>query len=177
MSTTAPKPVTTPLPVQLSAPECAAFLLPHLAMPKRGPTCTLGYERVFHRILWGRYPGRPGPCGPVPPDAHGTAARHDTTVYKVCARWAADGALGPACRARVRPLAAAQPLAPSLLHGDATHTVAPKGGMVWGPRGPNPRRATRSLPSSIRRAPSERLSPWLPSTRPTWSCGRRASTP
>ena len=36
MSTTAPKPATTPIPVQLSEPEFEAFILPHLSMPKRG---------------------------------------------------------------------------------------------------------------------------------------------
>jgi hypothetical protein len=46
MSTTAAKPATTPIPVQLSAPEFEAFLLPHLSMPKRGPKCTLGYIRL-----------------------------------------------------------------------------------------------------------------------------------
>ena len=48
MSTTAPKPVTTPIPVQLSEPEFEAFILPHLSMPKRGPKCKLGYYRVFN---------------------------------------------------------------------------------------------------------------------------------
>ena len=47
MSTTAPKPATTPIPVQLSEPEFEAFILPHLSMPKRGPKCKLGYYRVF----------------------------------------------------------------------------------------------------------------------------------
>ena len=51
MSTTAPKPVTTPIPVQLSAPELEAFILPHLSMPKRGPKCKLGYYRVFN-LIW-----------------------------------------------------------------------------------------------------------------------------
>src|SRR2546427_2516692 len=46
MSTTAPKPATTPIPVQLSEPEFEAFILPHLSMPKRGPKCKLGYYRV-----------------------------------------------------------------------------------------------------------------------------------
>jgi len=55
MSTTAPKPVTTPIPVQLSEPEFIAFIFPHLSMPKRGPKCTLGYHRVFHLILWVLY--------------------------------------------------------------------------------------------------------------------------
>src|SRR5262245_31617418 len=51
MSTTAPQPVTTPSPVQLSAPEFEAFILPHLSMPKRGPKCKMGYYRVFNLIL------------------------------------------------------------------------------------------------------------------------------
>src|SRR5262245_52315527 len=51
MSTTAPKPATTPIPVQLSEPEFEAFLFPHLSMPKRGPKCKLGYYRVFNLIL------------------------------------------------------------------------------------------------------------------------------
>src|SRR2546425_6897347 len=42
MSTTAPKPVTTPMPVQLSAPEFEVCILPHLSMPKRGLKCKLG---------------------------------------------------------------------------------------------------------------------------------------
>src|SRR5215471_19943097 len=48
MSTTAQQPATTPIPVQLSAPEFDAFLLPHLSMPKRGPQCKLGYYCVFN---------------------------------------------------------------------------------------------------------------------------------
>ena len=42
MSTTASKPVTTPIPVQLSEPEFTAFILPHLSMPKRGPEVQTG---------------------------------------------------------------------------------------------------------------------------------------
>ena len=57
MSTTAPKPATTPIPVQLSEPEFEAFLLPHLSMPKRGPKCKLGYYRVFNLILRVLYTG------------------------------------------------------------------------------------------------------------------------
>jgi hypothetical protein len=58
-STTAPKPVTTPIPVHLSAPEFEACILPHLSMPRRGPKCTLGYHRVFNLILWLLYTGMP----------------------------------------------------------------------------------------------------------------------
>src|SRR5437660_12745465 len=76
MSTTAPKPATTPIPGQLSAPEFEAFLLPHLSMPKRGPKGTLGYDHVFTLILWGLYTGMQWKCLPVPTDAHGTPALH-----------------------------------------------------------------------------------------------------
>jgi transposase len=86
MSTTAPKPATTPIPVQLSEPECEAFLLPHLSMPKRGPKCTLGYYRVFNLILWVLYTGMQWKCLPVPQDAQGKPAIHYTTVYKVFLR-------------------------------------------------------------------------------------------
>jgi hypothetical protein len=51
MSTRAKHAATTPIPVQLSAPEFHEFILPHLSMPKRGPTCKLGYHRLFNLIL------------------------------------------------------------------------------------------------------------------------------
>src|SRR5712691_13198974 len=102
MSTTAPKPVTTPIPVQLSAPEFEAFILPHLSMPKRGPKCKPGYYRVFHLILWVLYTGMPWKCLPVPTDAQGNPAIHYTTVYKVFVKWADDGSLWQAFLASVR---------------------------------------------------------------------------
>ena len=64
MSTTAARPVTTPLPVQLSDSEFTAFILPHLSMPKRGPKCKLGYYRVFNLILWVLYTGMQWKCVP-----------------------------------------------------------------------------------------------------------------
>ena len=149
MSTTAAKPATTPIPVQLSETEFSAFILPHLSMPKRGPKCKLGYYRVFNLILWVLYTGMQWKCLPVPQDAQGKPAIHDTTVYKVFAKWADDGSLWQAFVASVRHLAVEKQLDLSVLHGDGTNTVAKKGGMVLGTRGTNTRRATRSLPSSI----------------------------
>jgi len=66
MSTTAQKPATTSIPVQLSEPEFEAFILPHRSMPKRGPRCKLGYYRVFNLILWVLYTGMQWKCLPVP---------------------------------------------------------------------------------------------------------------
>jgi hypothetical protein len=48
MSTRAQHAATTPIPVQLSAPEFHALIWPHLSRPKRGPTCQLGDHRVFN---------------------------------------------------------------------------------------------------------------------------------
>jgi len=116
-------------------------------MPKRGPKCKLGYYCVFNLILRVLYTGMQWKCVPVPTDAQGKAAIHDTTVYKVFAKWADDGSLWQAFVASVRHLVAEQHLDTSVLHGDGTNTVAKKGGMALATRGTNTRRARRSLPS------------------------------
>jgi transposase len=124
----APKPATTPIPVQLSEAEFHEFILPHLSLPKRGPKCKLGYHRVFNLILWVLYTGMQWKCLPVPPDGHGKPAIHYTTVYKVFAKWADDGSLEHAFIASVGHLADHHQLDLSILHGDGTNTVAKKGG-------------------------------------------------
>ena len=146
MSTTAPKPATTPIPVQLGEPEFEAFILPHLSMPKRGPKCKLGYYRIFNLILWMLYTGMQWKCLPVPHYAQGKPAIHYTTVYKVFAKWADDGSLWQAFVASVRYLAAEQHLDTSILHGDGTNTVAKKGEMASGILATSTRRARRSSP-------------------------------
>src|SRR5467141_2954350 len=128
MSTTAAKPATTSIPVQLSDSEFTAFILPHLSMPKRGPKCKLGYHRVFNLILWVLYTGMQWKCLPVPTDAQGHAAIHYTTIYKVFARWSDDGSLEDAFIASVKHLVDQHQLDLSVLHGDGTNTVAKKGG-------------------------------------------------
>jgi transposase len=147
MSTTAPTPATTPIPVQLAEPEFEAFILPHLSMPKRGPKCKLGYYRVFNLILWVLYTGMQWKCLPVPHDAQGKPAIHYTTIYKVFAKWADDGSLWQAFVASVRHLAAEQQLDLRVLHGDGTNTVAKKGAMALATRATNIRKGKRSSPS------------------------------
>ncbi len=146
MSTTAPTPVTTSIPVQLSEPEFEAFLLPHLSMPKRGPKCKLGYYRVFNLSLWVLYTGMQWKGLPVPTDPDGKPVIHYTTVYKVFATWADDGSLWQACVASVRHLAAEKQLDLSVLHGDGTNTVAQKGALAWATRATSTRKERRSLP-------------------------------
>ena len=149
MSTTASKPATTPIPVQLSEPEFTAFILPHLSIPKRGPKCKLGYHRVFNLILWVLYTGMQWKCLPVPTDSTGKPAIHYTTVYKVFAKWTDDGSLWQAFLASVRHLVAKKHLDTSVLHGDGTNTVAKKGAMALDIRGINTRRARKSSRSRI----------------------------
>jgi transposase len=148
ISTTAQKPATTSIPVQLSETEFTAFILPHLSMPKRGPKCKLGYQRVFNLILWVLYTGMQWKCLPVPTDSTGRPAIHYTTVYKVFAKWADDGSLWQAFVASVAHLSAAKKLDLRILHGDGTNTVAKKGGMGSATRGTNIRKGRRSSPSS-----------------------------
>src|SRR5713101_6361637 len=147
MSPTAKKPATTPIPVQLSATEFTAFILPHLSRPKRGPQCKLGYHRVFNLILWVLYTGMQWKCLPLPHDTHGKPEIHYTTVYRVFAKWAGDGSLWQAFMASVAHLSAEKKLDLSVLHGDGTNTVAKKGGMALGILGTNTRRARKSSPS------------------------------
>jgi len=144
MSTTAAKPATTPIPVQLSDSEFTAFILPYLSMPKRGPQCTLGYHRVFHLILWVLYTGMQWKCLPVPTDTCGKPAIHYTTIYKVFAKWADDGSLWQAFVASVRHLAAEHHLDLRILPGDGTNTVAKKGAMGLGTRATSTRQGRRS---------------------------------
>ena len=177
MSTTAPTPATTPIPVQLSEPEFTAFILPYLSMPKRGPKCKLGYCRVFNLILRVLYTGMQWKCLPTPTDPNGKPAIHYTTVYKVFAKWADDGSLWQAFVASVRHLAAEKQLDLSVLHGDGTNTVAKKGAMGLATRATNTRRARKSSRSRTTMATSERLSPWLRSMKPIWCCCPRASKP
>ena len=144
MSLPTPKPATTPIPVQLSETEFTTFILPHLSMPKRGPKCKLGYQRLFNLILWVLYTGMQWKCLPVPTDTNGKPAIHYTTVYRAFAKWADDGSLWQAFVASVRHLAAEKQLDLRILHGDGTTTVAKKGGMALGSRGINTRRVTKS---------------------------------
>jgi len=158
MSTPAPKPATTPIPVQLSEPEFEAFILPHLSMPKRGPKCKLGYCRVFNLILWGLYTGMQWKCLPIPQAPQGQPVIHYTTIYKVFAKWADAGSLWQAFVASVRPLATEQQLDLSVLHGDGTNTVAQKGAMALGMRATNIR-SSRSRGMTFRHSLPAGLGP------------------
>jgi transposase len=174
MSAPAKNAATTPIPVQLSETEFNEFIFLHLSMPKRGPTCKLGYHRLFNLILWVLYTGMPWKCLPVPKDAQGKSVIHYTTVYRAFAKWADDGALWQAFVASVRHLAAEKHLDVSVLHGDGTNTVAKKGAMVLGIRGTNIRRARKSSPLRTTMAMCCRHAQSLQSMKRIWDCFQMA---
>jgi hypothetical protein len=144
MRTTAKHPHSTPIPVQLSEPEFNQFIFPHLSMPKRGPKCKLGYYRLFNLILWVLYTGMQWKCLPIPKDATGKPAIHDTNVYRAFAKWAGDGSRQQAFIASVPHLSAEKKLDLRVLHGDGTNTVAKKGETGLATRATSIRRGKRS---------------------------------
>src|SRR5215207_10507473 len=144
MPTSATRPATTSIPVQLSAPEFHEFIFPHLSMPKRGPKCKLGYHRLFNLILWVLYTGMQWKCLPIPKDPTGRSEIHYTNVYRAFAKWADDGSLQQAFIASVAHLAAEKHLDLCILHGDGTNTVAKKGAMGLATQVTNTRRARKS---------------------------------
>jgi transposase len=159
MSTTAKNPEITPIPVQLSESEFTAFIFPHLSRPKRGPTCKIGYYRLFNLILWVLYTGMQWKCLPIPKDTTGKPEIHYTTIYRAFAKWADDGSLQQAFMASVAHLADEKKLDLRVLHGDGTNTVAKKGGMASGIPAINIRRARRLSPLPITRAISSLHAP------------------
>lgn len=115
------------IPVQLSAGEFEQFICPHLSRPKRGPQCKIGYHKPFNYLLKVLYTGMQWKELPIDKDAEGKAELHYTGVFKLFARWVADGSLDRAFVASVKHLAQAKQLDLSLLHGDGSNTVAKKG--------------------------------------------------
>jgi transposase len=140
------KPGSTAIPVQLSAPEFAAFILPHLSRPKRGPQCKIGYHKPFNYLLKVLYTGMQWKELPIDTGPEGKAELHYTGVFKLFARWAEDGSLERAFLASVQHLDEAQKLDLSLLHGDGSNTVAKKGARPLATVATNTRKARKCSP-------------------------------
>ena len=75
MTSSPPLPTATPdsaaIPVQFNAQEFAAFILPPLSLPQRGPQCKSGYPKPCNSLLkvlytgmqWQELPSDKGPEG------------------------------------------------------------------------------------------------------------------
>jgi hypothetical protein len=137
------KPDSPAIPVQVSAQEFEAFILPHLSRPKRGPQCKIGYHKPFNYILKVLYTGMQWKELPIEKGPEGTAELHYTGIFKLFARWAEDGSLEQAFIASVQHLDEANRLDLSLLHGDGSNTVAKKGGTRSATAATNTRKARK----------------------------------
>ena len=140
---TAAPPDSTAIPVQLSAPEFAEFILPQLSLPRRGPRCKIGYHNPFNYLLKVLYTGMQWKELPIDTGPEGKAELHYTGVFKLFARWAEEGSLERAFIAAVKHLDAAKKLDLSLLHGDGSNTVAKKGARTLATAATNPRRGRK----------------------------------
>jgi len=143
---TVTKPDSTAIPVQLNAQEFTEFILPHLSLPKRGPQCKVGYHKPFNYILKVLYTGMQWKELPIDKAPEGKAELHYTGVFKLFARWAADGSLERAFLASVHHLDEAKKLDLSLLHGDGSNTVAKKGARALVTVATNTRRGRKCSP-------------------------------
>jgi hypothetical protein len=177
MSTACKNPETTPIPVQLSEPECTEFIFPHLSMPKRGPRCKLGYHRLFNLILWVLSTGMQWKGLPIPKDTTGKPEIHDTNISRAFAQWADDGSLQQAFMASVAQLADEKNLDLRVLHGDGTNTVAKKGVMGLATRATSTRRGRRSSPSPTPMAMSSLPYQWHPCMKRIGGCCQRVYKP
>ena len=121
------KPGSTAIPVQFSAPEFAALILPPLSRPKRGPQCKIGSHKPFNYLLQVLYTGMQWKELPIAKAPEGKAELHSTGVCKLFARWAEDGSLARAVLASVKYLDEAKQLDLSLRHGDGSNPVAKNG--------------------------------------------------
>jgi hypothetical protein len=140
---TAATPDSTAIPVQVSTPEFAEFILPHLSLPQRGPQCKIGYHKPFNYILKVLYTGMQWKELPIDKGADGNAELHYTGVFKLFARWAEDGSLQRAFIASVTHLDETKKLDLSLLHGDGSNTVAKKGATRSATAATNTRKAKK----------------------------------
>ena len=150
MTSVPPSPVAkrglTAIPVQLSAPEFATFILPPLSRPKRGPQCKIGSHKPFNYLLQVLDTGRQWKELPIDKAPEGKAELHYTGGFKLFARGAEDGSLERAFLASVKHLDEAKKLDLSLLHGDGSNTVAKKGVRALATVATNTRKARKCSP-------------------------------
>jgi hypothetical protein len=118
-----------PIPAQLDEEDFNRFILPHLSMPKRGLKCQIGYHKLFNYILKVLYTGMQWKELPIALNPKtGKGEIHYSNVYKHFAKWQTDGSWECAFNSSVFLLKTSEKRDISVLHGDASNTVAKKGG-------------------------------------------------
>ena len=116
------------IPVRVGEDFFERFVLPCLSMPRRGPRCKIGYWKVFNYLLKVLYTGMQWKELSIDKTPDGKPEIHHTGIYKQFARWAEDGSLAQFFEVSVKELHEAGLLDLAVMHGDASNTVAKKGG-------------------------------------------------
>ena len=119
----------TSIPTKIGEEDFNEFFLPQLSMPKRGPKCKISYHKIFNYILKVLYTGMQWKELPIDINPETKQPEiHYSNVYKHFAKWQTDGSWESAFHSSVEVLAKEGKLDMSVIHGDASNTVAKKGG-------------------------------------------------
>lgn len=129
----------TALPKQVSRADFNRYIKPYLSVPRKGPRPRISTFKVFNYTLYVLHTGM-----------QWSSLRtrrneiHWSNVYKWHRRWSTDGSYQRLFEASLAHLRQTNQLDTSLLHGDASHTVAKKGASGSATPATSTRRAKRN---------------------------------
>src|ERR1035437_9988069 len=116
------------IPTSFTLAQVEQFAFPHLFTGRRGPPPKLPLDGIFNYVLRLLHTGRQWQELPIEKDAKGLAEIHYTRIYRMFRYWQARGCIDAIVAGSVLTLHQHGYLDTSALHGDATTTVAKKGG-------------------------------------------------
>ncbi len=116
------------IPVVLTLSQFNEFILPHLAVGKRGPSPKLSFFKIFNYILKLMHTGCQWAELPIQHNAEGLPEIHYTRIYQAFCRWEKEGCFDTIFKHSVMHLHKNNHLDISVIHGDGTTTTAKKGG-------------------------------------------------
>ena len=113
------------LPQKVNQKEFNRFIKPHLSKPLRGPKSKVSLYKIFNYVLYVLSSGCQWRKLPI--------YRNEIAwqnVYKWHLRWSKDGTYLNLLEGTVHALKVGHKLRLEKIHGDATNTVAKKGGLA-----------------------------------------------
>jgi hypothetical protein len=113
------------LPKRFSRKQFNRFILPHLSKPLKGPKPKVSLYKIFNYVLYVLSTGCQWREIPIKKKEVSWQV-----VYKWHLRWSKDGSYLDLLEGTVHNLKLGYKLKLQRIHGDATNTVAKKGGLV-----------------------------------------------
>ena len=113
------------LPQKVSQKEFNRFIKPHLSRPLTGPKPKVSMYKIFNYVLYVLSSGCQWKKVPIYRNEI-----HWSNVYKWHLRWSKDGSYLNLLEGTVHALKVGYKLRLQNIHGDATNTVAKKGGLA-----------------------------------------------